>query len=120
MGPRSQLLLYFILGVVALLAANSIYLETITVLEWARSNAETTYQNGFYTVMFGVHLAVGLLQVLPVMIYEFMHMWNALIAKLPYSNPQIQCPPSRRGAPAHGNPVIQISVQPRHDVSHSG
>ncbi len=76
-GPRLRMLLYFILGLVAVLAANSIYLAAISLLEWARSNPDTTYQNWFYMVMFGTHLGLGLLLVLPVVVFGLVHMWNA-------------------------------------------
>ena len=59
-GPRLRLLLFFIFGLVAVLAANSVYLSAITFLEWLKSDPNTTYQNWFYMVMFGTHLALGL------------------------------------------------------------
>ena len=65
-GPRLRLLLYFIFALVAILAANSVYLSAITFLEWLKSDPNTTYQNWFYMVMFGTHLALGLLIVLPI------------------------------------------------------
>jgi len=45
-GPRLRVLLYFIIGVVALLGANSAYLAAVTALEWATGR---TYQNFFYS-----------------------------------------------------------------------
>src|SRR5215813_14709266 len=76
-GPRLRILLLFIFGLVALLAANSLYLSAITFLEWLKSNPDTTYQNWFYMVMFGVHLVLGLLLVLPVVIFGIFHIRNA-------------------------------------------
>jgi len=64
-GPRLRLLLYFIFGLVAILASNSVYLSAITFLEWLKTDPNTTYQNWFYMVMFGTHLGLGLLIVLP-------------------------------------------------------
>ena len=55
-GPRLRILLYCIFGLVALLAANSVYLSAITCLERFKSDPNVTYQNWFYMVMFGAHL----------------------------------------------------------------
>jgi tetratricopeptide (TPR) repeat protein len=76
-GPRLRVLLLFILGLVALLAANSLYLGAITFLEWLKSDPNQTYQNWFYMVMFGGHLALGLLLILPVIIFGIIHIKNS-------------------------------------------
>ena len=76
-GPRLRLLLYFIFGLVAILAANSVYLSAITFLEWLKTDPNTTYQNWFYMVMFGTHLGLGLLIVLPIVIFGMVHIKNA-------------------------------------------
>src|SRR4051812_39741110 len=76
-GPRLRLLLHFIFGLVAILAANSVYLSAISLLEWLKSDANTTYQSWFYMVMFGTHLGLGLLLVLPFVIFGVVHMMNA-------------------------------------------
>lgn len=76
-GPRLRVLLYFIMGLVAILAANSVYLSAITYLEWLKSDPNSTYQNWFYMVMFGTHLALGLLVVLPIVIFGIIHIKNA-------------------------------------------
>ena len=73
-GPRLRILLYAVFGLFALLGANSVYLSSITFLEWWRG---LTYQNYFYLVMFGVHLVLGLLIVLPVIIFGCIHIRNA-------------------------------------------
>jgi tetratricopeptide (TPR) repeat protein len=76
-GPRLRILLYFVFGLVAILAANSVYLSAISFLEWSKSDPNTTYQSWFYMVMFGTHLGLGLLLVLPVVIFGLIHMRNA-------------------------------------------
>jgi tetratricopeptide (TPR) repeat protein len=76
-GPRLRLVLYTILGLFAVLGANSFYLGAITFLEWLRGDPNTTYQNYFYMVMFGSHLVLGLLLILPVVIFGFIHIKNA-------------------------------------------
>src|ERR1700730_2813020 len=76
-GPRLRILLYFIFGLVAILAANSVYLGAISFLEWVKFDPNATYQSWFYMVMFGTHLGLGLLLVLPVVIFGLIHMRNA-------------------------------------------
>jgi tetratricopeptide (TPR) repeat protein len=73
-GPRLRILLYVVFALFALLGANSVYLSAVTFLEWWRG---LTYQNYFYMVMFGVHLVLGLLIVLPVIIFGCIHIKNA-------------------------------------------
>jgi tetratricopeptide (TPR) repeat protein len=73
-GPRLRLLLYFIFGLVALLGANSAYLASITFLEWFKG---FSYQNYFYMVMFGAHLALGLLLLVPFVVFGALHIKNA-------------------------------------------
>ncbi|TWT76672.1 Tetratricopeptide repeat protein [Planctomycetes bacterium CA13] len=72
-GPRLRKLLYFVFVLVALLFANSGYLATITLMEWWRSE---TYQDYYYQFMFLAHLAMGLVLILPLVIFGFVHMWN--------------------------------------------
>lgn len=76
-GPRLRLLLYFVFGLVALLAANSVYLSAITLLEWLKRDPNVTYQNWFYLVMFGSHLGLGFLLVVPIVVFGLCHMANA-------------------------------------------
>ena len=73
-GPRLRVLLLFIFGLVALLGANSLYLASISFLEWSKG---LTYQNYFYMVMFGTHLALGLVLVLPFVVFGALHIKNA-------------------------------------------
>ena len=73
-GPRLRRLLYFIFGLVALLGANSAYLASITFLEWFKG---FSYQNYFYMVMFGAHLALGLLLLVPFVVFGALHIKNA-------------------------------------------
>jgi hypothetical protein len=73
-GPRLRLLLYFLFVLAALLGANSAYLASITLLEWVRRE---TYQNYFYQLMFLAHLVLGLLFILPFIIFGIFHIKNA-------------------------------------------
>src|SRR3989442_153925 len=76
-GPRLRVLLLFIFGLVGVLAANSVYLGAITFIEWLKAGSNQTYQNWFYMVMFGAHLALGLLLVVPVVVFGAIHIKNA-------------------------------------------
>jgi tetratricopeptide (TPR) repeat protein len=73
-GPRLRVLLTVIFLLVALLGANSLYLSTITLLEWVKG---LSYQNYFYQYMFLLHLVLGLLLVLPVIVFGIAHIRNA-------------------------------------------
>ena len=70
-GPRLRVLLLFVLGLSAILGANSVYLASITFLEWLKG---VTFQNYFYLVMFGLHLALGLLLIVPVVVFGAIHL----------------------------------------------
>ncbi|MBS0265907.1 MAG: hypothetical protein JSS02_28510, partial [Planctomycetes bacterium] len=73
-GPRLKKLFVFVLVLVALLGANSLYLVAITVLEWWRG---LTYQNYFYQVMFLLHLVLGLLLIVPFLVFGIIHLVTA-------------------------------------------
>ncbi|MBK8270422.1 MAG: tetratricopeptide repeat protein [Planctomycetes bacterium] len=73
-GPRLKVLLAFIFGLVALLGVNSVYLSAVTFTEWLTG---LTYQDHFYQYMFLGHLVMGLLIVLPVLIFGIAHIYNS-------------------------------------------
>ena len=73
-GPRLRVLLTVIFALFALLAANSMYLAAVTLLEWVKG---LSYQNYFYQYMFLMHLGLGLLLVLPVVVFGVAHIRNA-------------------------------------------
>ncbi len=74
-GPGLRKLLYVVLALLALLIANSAYLVTITVMEWATG---ATYQNFFYLCMFLGHLVLGLLLIVPFLVFCAIHIKNTL------------------------------------------
>jgi len=74
-GPRLRKLLYVVLALLALLIANSAYLTTITVMEWSTGK---TYQNFFYLCMFLGHLVLGLLLIVPFIVFCAIHIKNTL------------------------------------------
>lgn len=71
---RLRVLLYFIFGLVALLAANSAYLSSVTAMEWFTGR---TYQDYLYQYMFLAHLVMGLVLVTPFLIFGVRHMLAA-------------------------------------------
>jgi tetratricopeptide (TPR) repeat protein len=73
-GPRLKKLLAVVFGLFALLAVNSSYLVSVTVFE-ALTGA--TYQNWFYLIMFLIHLILGLLILLPIVLFGLIHMRNS-------------------------------------------
>ena len=70
-SARLRKLLYVVFGLVALLVANAAYLSAITFIEW---NSGETYQNYFYQFMFLGHLVLGLLLVVPLIVFGTVHM----------------------------------------------
>ena len=73
-GPRLRKLLGVVFGLFALLAVNSLYLVSVRVLEAVTGR---TYQNWFYIGMFLFHLVLGLLIVVPVIVFGILHLRNA-------------------------------------------
>ena len=73
-GPKLRKLLYVVLGLFAVLTFNAVYLGTITFSEWLSGH---TYQDYFYQYMFLLHLALGLLLIIPVIVYGIIHIKNA-------------------------------------------
>jgi len=73
-GPRLKKLLFVVFGLFALLTVNSVYLVGVTITE---AVTRQTYQNWFYMNMFIVHLALGVLSILPVLIFGIAHVRNA-------------------------------------------
>ncbi len=72
-GPKLRRVLYLLLVLLAILFANSAYLATITFLEWFK---DQTYQNYFYQLMFLAHLFLGLLVIIPFLVFSFVHIAN--------------------------------------------
>jgi hypothetical protein len=73
-GQRLKRILFVVLGLFALMAVNSVYLVGVTILEWSTGG---TYQNWFYLNTFIVHLVLGLLLVVPVIVFGVAHIRNA-------------------------------------------
>src|SRR3954465_6985496 len=69
-GPRLRLILYVVFALVAVLGANSAYLGTITFLEFVSG---LPYQNYFYQAMFLAHLGLGILLLVPFIVFSAGH-----------------------------------------------
>src|SRR5207247_10227396 len=73
-GPRLRKLLFVVFDLLALLAADSAYLGTIT---WFELQSGRTLQDYFYQVMFLIHLSLGFLIIAPVIVFGALHLRNA-------------------------------------------
>src|SRR5262245_5688293 len=73
-GPRLRILLYCIFALVAMLGANSFYLLSI---RWLEKLSGQAYQNYFFQYMFLAHLTLGLLLLVPFIVFGICHIKNA-------------------------------------------
>ncbi|HVJ80956.1 MAG TPA: multiheme c-type cytochrome, partial [Planctomycetia bacterium] len=73
-GPKLRIVFWLCLGFLALLIPNSAFMGAITYLQW--NNPGETYQDQFYTWMFLAHLGLGILLVVPFLIFGLVHMVN--------------------------------------------
>ena len=73
-GPGLRRLLFPVLGLFGLLAVNGAYLGSVTLVEWSTGRV---YQDFLYQVMFLVHLVLGLLLLLPAVLFGALHLRNA-------------------------------------------
>ena len=74
-GPKLRKVLALVFFLFACLTANSIYLAAISAVEYF---AQTSLQGITYQWMFLAHLVLGLIIILPTLVYGFIHMSNAL------------------------------------------
>ena len=72
--PGLRKLLWVVFVLVALLAANSAYLSSITAMQWITGDV---FQTHFYFLMLLGHIVTGLLLVLPLVIFGSLHIRNA-------------------------------------------
>jgi tetratricopeptide (TPR) repeat protein len=78
-GPRLRIVFNVMLLLLALIAANSFYLMGVKALEWW---TRQTYQDYFYICMFLMHIVVGLLIVVPFLVFGLIHMRNTKDRKI--------------------------------------
>ncbi len=72
--PRLRVVLYVVLILFGALAANGLYLTSIT---WLQYFSGQIYEDHFYQLMFLGHLGLGLLLIVPTVLFGFVHMWRA-------------------------------------------
>ncbi len=72
-GPKLRVVLVIVLTMFSLLAANGVYLSSITFVQWWRGVVIEDY---FYQFMFLAHLLLGFLFTVPVVVFGIIH-WNA-------------------------------------------
>lgn len=77
-GPRLRILMWIVFALIALLGANSVYLASVTYLSW---NSGQTYENWFYMLMFGGHLVLGVILLVPFLAFVFIHLFNTRLRK---------------------------------------
>ena len=73
-GPRLKRVLFVVFGLFAVLAINAVYLAGVTVMEAITGQ---TYQNWFYMNMFIIHLILGVLLVVPLLVFGITHIVKA-------------------------------------------
>ena len=73
-GPRLRILLVVVLALFSLLGANGVYL---TIITWTQHFTGEVYEDLFYQYMFLAHLVLGVILILPVVVFGFGHMWLA-------------------------------------------
>lgn len=73
-GPRLKKLLFVVFALLAVLGANSLYLASVTFMEWSSGHS---YQNQFYLLMFLGHIALGLVFTVPFIVFGSLHLATA-------------------------------------------
>jgi tetratricopeptide (TPR) repeat protein len=74
LSPRLRRLLWFVLVLFGLLAVNSLYLASVSAVEWLTGE---TLENYFYLLMFLGHLVLGLLLLVPALLFGALHLRRA-------------------------------------------
>ncbi|VAW34663.1 hypothetical protein MNBD_GAMMA01-953 [hydrothermal vent metagenome] len=72
-GPKLKIVLQIVLVLFAILVINSVYLSVISYIEWL---TDKILQDQIYLYMFLLHLVLGLVLIVPVIIYAIIHMGN--------------------------------------------
>ncbi len=72
-GPKLKVVLRVVFILFALLIINSVYLSSVTFAEWL---TDRSLQDQTYLYMFLTHLVLGLVIIVPFIVYGFIHMGN--------------------------------------------
>jgi hypothetical protein len=73
-GPRLRPWLWVSLGGFAILGATGVYLASVTLIEWLSGRTQQTF---FYFLMLSLHVALGLLLLVPFIAFGFSHLLTA-------------------------------------------
>ncbi|MEM9364976.1 MAG: tetratricopeptide repeat protein [Planctomycetota bacterium] len=71
---RLRRVLFVVLSLFSILLANGLYLTSIT---WLQFFTGDTYENHLYQLMFLGHLGLGLLLIVPLLVFAIAHWWRA-------------------------------------------
>jgi tetratricopeptide (TPR) repeat protein len=74
-GPKLRVVLWIVFSLLALLVPNSLFMAGITYLNWSAQGREN-YQDSFYLWNFVVHLVLGLVLVVPFLVFGVIHIAN--------------------------------------------
>ena len=72
--PQMRRLLVVVLVIAALLIVNSVYLSAVTLTQWL---TDRFIETGAYQMMFLIHLALGLVLIVPTLLFAGLHLWRA-------------------------------------------
>jgi tetratricopeptide (TPR) repeat protein len=75
-GPRLRILFHVLLVLLALIAANSVYLASITLLNFLYHQDGLSFENWFYFVMFLGHGSLGLMVIVVLPVFALIHLRN--------------------------------------------
>ena len=74
-GPGLRKLLVAVLVLFSLLVVDSVYLATITFLQWLN---DVTLENAVYQTAFLAHLVLGVVIIVPSIVYAILHLRRAI------------------------------------------
>ncbi|MEI4550349.1 multiheme c-type cytochrome [Pseudoalteromonas spongiae] len=77
-GPKLKVLLIALLVAFSLLMINSVFLGSVTFFEWLN---QTVYQDYFYQLMFLGHITLGLICIIPLLLFGSLHFKNTFQRK---------------------------------------
>lgn len=75
-GPKLRIVLNIVWTLLALLGVNSVYLAAVTFFEWLDRAKGVSYQNYFYQFQFLGHLVLGIVFIVPFLIFNVVHILN--------------------------------------------
>ena len=74
-SPGLRKLLVAVMVIFSLLVVDSVYLATITFLQWLN---DVTLENAVYQTAFLAHLALGIVIIVPSIVYAILHLRRAI------------------------------------------